>query len=422
MTIKTIQQANAALQPYVPLVASMPGEQMVLDRVWPLMELLGNPQDKLKVIHIAGTSGKTSTAYYMAALLTVGGQKTGLTISPHVDSVTERVQINGQPLADETFCKELAEFLKIVQTAKQQPTYFELLYAFALWMFAKHEVDYTVVETGMGGTYDATNVARRPDKVCVITDIGLDHTHILGKTLAEIAAQKAGIIHGGNHVFMYRQEPEVQAAIETQVKKQSAVLHITTETAEKVDYPGPAQNLPVYQVRNRLLAYRVYKYLEQRNDLPHLINQELNDTQNVKIPGRMEIKQLADKTIIMDGAHNLQKMIAFLESFHRLYPNVKPAVLLALKEDKEYEGLVPLLGPMAGRVITTIFNTSQDLPVRSMDPEVLAAAFTVAGVDAQSFADQKEAVQALLESPQDVLIITGSFYLLSQIRNNGYLA
>ena len=136
----------------------------------------------------------------------------------------------------------------------------------------------------------------------------------------------------------------------------------------------------------------------------------------------MEIKQLADKTIIMDGAHNLQKMIAFLESFHRLYPNVKPAVLLALKEDKEYEGLVPLLGPMAGRVITTIFNTSQDLPVRSMDPEVLAAAFTVAGVDAQSFADQKEAVQALLESPQDVLIITGSFYLLSQIRNNGYLA
>src|SRR5258708_5430662 len=111
MTLHNFQEAEAALQPYVPLVAQLTGKHTTLERVWPLMELLGNPQDQLKIIHIAGTSGKTSTAYYMAALLAASHQQVGLTVSPHVDSLLERVQIYGPPLTEEAFCAALGEFL-----------------------------------------------------------------------------------------------------------------------------------------------------------------------------------------------------------------------------------------------------------------------------------------------------------------------
>ena len=195
MTIRNLSEANAALLPYVSQTPRMTGDDLKLERVMKLMDVLGNPQDKLPVIHIAGTSGKTSTGYYMAALLKAGGKKAGLTISPHIDSVNERVQIGGSPLPEAEFCSELGNFLEIIRGAGQSPSYFELLYAFALWVFVRRGVDYAVVETGLGGLLDATNVTGRADKVCIITDIGFDHEYVLGSGLAQIAAQKIGIVH-----------------------------------------------------------------------------------------------------------------------------------------------------------------------------------------------------------------------------------
>ena len=418
MIIRSIQEAEAALLPYVPLVASAKAET-TLDRVWPLMELLGNPQDQLKIVHIAGTSGKTSTAYYMAALLAASHQQVGLTVSPHVDSLLERVQINGPPLTEAAFCAALGEFLDIIHTAQQQPSYFELLYAFALWMFARNGVDYAVVETGMGGLHDATNVARRQDKVCIITDIGLDHTHILGSSLPEIAKQKFGIVHEHNQVFMYQQAPEIMAVAEQWTHQHHATLQVTSLGAE---LETVRDDMPDYQRRNWLLAHRVYRYILDRDKLPEVSWEDRLQTQYVQVPARMEIKHIGDKTVVMDGAHNAQKMTAFLKSFQKLYPDTKPAILLGLKAGKEYETLIPLLAPLASRVITTVFNTTQDLPVQSMDPDILAQAFTAQGVPAESIADQAVAVQALLQSSETVCVITGSFYMLSQIRNNGYLA
>lgn len=422
MNIRTMAEAEAALQPYVPLVAQLTGQNTTLERVWPLMELLGNPQDKLRVIHIAGTSGKTSTAYYLSALLTEGGKKVGLTVSPHVDSVTERVQINGQPLAEADFCLELGEFLEIVRRAEQPPSYFELLYAFALWVFERREVDYAVIETGMGGLYDATNVAARSDKVCVITDIGLDHTHILGATLPEIAAQKIGIVHPGNQAFTYEQESDVMRVFDDWVGKHQATLWVIPEAPKQ---PEISQEQPIadYQERNWYLANVVYEYLAERDQLPHLTTQVLQKTRAVQVPARMDVKRMGGKTIIMDGAHNAQKMTAFVSSFKQLYPGAKPAILLALKEDKEYETLVPLLVPLAGHIILTTFNTSQDLPARSIDPTVLAEAFRAGGAThTETIKNNQAAFKALMAAPEKTWIITGSFYLLSQIRHNEHLA
>lgn len=412
-----MQEAEAALLPYVPLVAQLTGKHTTLERIRPLMNLLGNPQDKIKVIHIAGTSGKTSTAYYISAMLSSTGRKTGLTVSPHIDSVRERVQINGQLLDETEFCDRLAEFLDIIGQAEQRPSYFELLYAFAIWIFAEAGVDYAVVETGVGGLYDATNVVTRSDKICVITDIGFDHTHLLGHNLTDITMQKAGIIHEGNNVFMYKQSDEIMAVIDQAVQSNRANLNLISDQK----YPANTQ-VPDYQLRNWYLAKAVYEFVCERDQLQPLTSQVLLKTQELQIPARMDVREIAGKTVIMDGAHNLQKMTTFINSFRHMYPDSKPTIMIALKDDKEYQELVPLLSQVASKIITTTFNTSQDLPVKSMDPEVLAQAFRDAGADnVLSLSDQKQALTELLSSDGKIAIICGSFYLLSQLRGDKLL-
>lgn len=423
MTIKNLGQAKKLLMAYMPVSPNMTPKDTTLQRIGPVMELLGNPQDRLKTVHIAGTSGKTSTAYYMAALLTATGQKTGLTVSPHVDSITERVQINGQPLTETEFCDELGVFLDILGRVNLRPSYFELLYAFTLWVLTRRGVDYAVIETGVGGLHDATNVAKRADKVCVITDIGLDHTRLLGDTLSAITAQKVGIVHDNNHLFMYRQADEIMSVVEQWAGQHEAPVHVLSEADEQQAYHDDLGAMPDYQRRNWLLAHHVYRYLAERDNLQYLTRQVLRETQTLQVPGRMDIRQLGSKTIVMDGAHNEQKMTAFVSSFKRLYPGVKPAVLLALKQGKEYKRLVPILSPLADRIIVTTFSSAQDLPVTSMDAELLARAFRAGGAaHVESVPDHQAAVHALLAAPEKVCVITGSFYLLSQIRNNEHLA
>ncbi len=420
--IRTIEDAEKALFPYIPLVAQLTGKDTTLERVKPLASLAGHPENQLKVIHIAGTSGKTSTAYYIAALLRAAGKNIGLTVSPHIDSITERVQINGHPLPDKQFCSELEQFLKIVKSAPQAPSFFELLYVFSLWVFARAKVDYAVVETGMGGLFDATNIVTRLDKVCVITDIGLDHMHILGDTVELIAKQKIGIVHSHNPVFMYNQSENIMAVIKAWTDQHQAPLTLTDESIERQYYGRDMSGMPNYQQRNWLLAYRTYRFLEERDQLPELSPKDLEDSQGLQVPVRMERLVMGSKTIVMDGAHNTQKMEAFVQSFRKLYPDVRPAILISLKQGKDFQGVVPILAALASRIIVTTFKTTQDLPVKSMEPSKLADAFkAVSKVTVQVIADQQTALDALLAGDEEICVITGSFYLLSQLRRSKLL-
>jgi dihydrofolate synthase/folylpolyglutamate synthase len=414
--INTIQEAQAVLWKYMPKRREMTKSgEMMLDRIKPLLKLLGNPHEDLKVIHIAGTSGKTSTAYYASALLASTGKKVGLTVSPYVDRINERIQINGQPISDELFCSELTKLIQMVDDAGQYPSYFEIVYAFSIWVMASQKVDYAVVETGVGGLYDATNVNVQPNKVCIITDIGFDHMHLLGHTLGEIAAQKIGIVHQGNHVFMYEQSREIMTVARQWVDSHQAFLHT-------VEAGGQAPVwMAEYQHRNWHLALKTIEYVIQRDNLDKLTQEPINQSQHIIVPGRMDVRAFRGKQLVMDGAHNAQKMQAFIDSFKRLYPDSKPAALVSVKNGKEYEDIVALLSPIVSRVITTSFDTAQDLPLVSMDPEELASAFRQAGVEAQSLPDEHEALEALVDGSEEVCIITGSFYLLGQIRNNEHL-
>lgn len=419
LKLEDMKDVEAELAKYVPQVRELLGKDLTLARMQPLLACLGNPERKLKIIHIAGTSGKTSTAYYMAALLRAAGLQVGMTVSPHLDSVTERVQINLEPLPDNVFCQALGDFIDLIAEVEPRPTYFELLIAFVYWYFAKVGVDYAVIETGLGGTFDATNVAGNSDKICVITDIGLDHMRVLGNTLTEIAGQKAGIIHANNHVFMHQQSLALMQVFEQKAKEENAMLNVLSinQTISREVPVSAFAALPKYQQRNWSLAKNTYDYLAIRDSLPELSEQQLTQSMAVAVPGRMEIQDIGGKTVIMDGAHNEQKMQAFVSSFQALYPTKKADVLLALKEGKEYKSVLPLLLPITNRLVITSFKTAQDLPIVAINPQVLADAATGLGfTNVEIESDYEKAFQVLLGTPGEIAIITGSFYLLSSLR------
>ena len=409
-----LDQVEKLLQAFIKQVSILGGEGKVIDRTACLMQLFDNPQHKLKIVHIAGTSGKTSTAYYLSALLKQAGQKVGLTVSPHVDSITERVQINGRALSDKLFADLLTEFIFKVNQAGLKCTYFELMYCFSFWVFAKQKVDYAVVETGVGGLYDATNIATAKDKVCVITDIGFDHVALLGNTLSTIARQKAGIIHPFNSVITYRKSKAVFNEILDQASKNKSQLVVASEPKNE---PVFINNLPYYQKRNWWLAKQTYDFIAARDHLDKLSPNQLKLSQSTHIPGRMDIAHLGQKTIVMDGAHNSQKLSAFVKSFQALYPNQKGLVILGLKEGKDSLGIAKILKPVASKVVVTRFYSSRTLPAKAADPNKLAALLVRSGLTSvEAEPNQKSAIEKAFNSDSDIIIITGSFYLLSQLR------
>lgn len=413
MMIHNISEAEAELAKYIPLTKEITGKNITLERMRPLMEHLGNPQEKLRIIHVAGTSGKTSTAYFIAKMLNLAGQKVGLTISPHISTVTERVQINVKPLPDADFCQELAIFLRKIEHSPLQPTYFELLVAFAYWYFAKAKVDYAVIETGLGGLHDATNIASKPDKVCVITDIGIDHTHVLGKTVDEIAGQKAGIIHNGNHVFMHLQAPAIMNVFQSAATERNARINALSDNVTLA-----LTKLPPYQQRNWLLAKSAFDFVAKRDSLKQLDFDSCRQSQAVVVPGRMELIAEANKQFVLDGAHNQQKMQAFTESFKVTYPSQKTVVVLSLKQDKAYQDVLPLLKPICSQLIVTEFSRAQDLPAKPIKAHDLAQAAKNLGFQQVLVEPMHEkALQLAMSQATEVIIITGSLYLVGEAKN-----
>lgn len=386
-----------------------------LETMLELMAKLGNPQDTYRTVHVAGTSGKTSTSYYVAAMLKATGHKVGLTVSPHIDEVNERIQINLTPFTEKKFCREFSIFMDLATKTGLKPTYFEVLVAFAFWQFAREKVDYAVIEVGLGGLLDGTNVINREDKMCVITDIGLDHTNVLGDKITEIAAQKAGIIKLHNIVVVYEQDEEVMEVLRKASDQARAELH---KVLPKKPSELPKQ-LPLYQRRNWYLAFMVYEFLSKRDGLPALNESQLAESINTYIPARMEIVQFKDKTIVFDGAHNGQKMHALVDSMRHRFKNQKVAVLFSLVKSKKQRTVATLseITKVADHVIITGFDVEQDLRKMSVRALDVAQYFEQLDFHDWEIVDAPgQALARLLQRKEEVLLITGSFYLLNQIR------
>lgn len=412
MLITTFAEAQAALRPYYDYSRT----PYTLDAIRGLMQYLGNPQEKLRIVHVAGTSGKTSTTYYVADLLQRSGASVGFSVSPHVDQMNERLQVNGKPLPEAEFCAILDEFMQLISKCEIRPSYFELFTAMAFWEFARRNLDYAVMEVGLGGLLDATNVVERSDKVCVITDIGLDHTEILGDTIDKIAFQKAGIIHDKNEVFMHRQASEVMSVVERVASEHGAKLHVLLANDDAIK----TADLPLFQQRNLSLAVAVVNHVNRRDGRDQLGSESIAGAAAIRVPARLERFNVRGKTIIVDGSHNQQKIQALMESVSELYPDQSIAALAGFvqgKEDQRWQGGVEVLLKNVKYLVFTSFHSELDMPKSSVDPQQVAVycrqrQFKNVAV----IPDPHAAFEALFKRPEEVLLVTGSFYLLNHIR------
>lgn len=379
-----------------------------LERVKYTLKLLGDPQERIKVIHIAGTSGKGSTATFISRFLSAHGFKTGLTLSPHLVDIRERVQINNELLSREqfaaNFCELLPTFEKVAKSKYQSLSYFEMLMILAYYTFAKEKVDYAVIETGLGGTFDASNCVTNSDKLCVISKIGKDHTKILGTTIAEIAGNKAGVINSGQKVVyvvsgkisdkVIRERAATTKSeifplhpnqnLKTHKTSPNKSIHdsktdfSTTDYNAKTDFTFldfsltnlPTQTLPNYQLENLSLSLAALVLISKKDNWQIQPDKIHTVIKKYCFPGRFEILNNNGKTVILDGAHNPQKISALVTSLRDKFPGQKFNFIIAFKEDKDVDAMLKTLHTIAYKFFPTRFSLpNQDIKLKSVHPK-----------------------------------------------------
>jgi len=411
-----------------------PGE-LGLERQKFILNCLDNPQNKYKVIHLAGTSGKGSTASYLSNLLKNHGFKVGLTVSPHIFDIKERIQINNKNISQKEFVFLLNKIIGAIEKTKESgfgnPTYFEIIVAMFYFAFYHYKVDYAVIETGMGGLMDGTNVVDSENKMAVITRLGLDHTKILGKNISQIAYQKAGIIQKKNSVVSLWQNGKARLVLDKRAKdKETKVLYVKDGVnyknvhlqKEALIYNYSFQDLilkkllintiALYQVENSALALSVLKVISGRNNFnidKKIVKKTLR---NFRFPGRMEVLKIKNSTVIVDGAHNPQKMSALIKSLKFSFPKQKFVFIVAFKQKKEAKRMLEKIIPMASEIILTSFMVNdQDMAAISQNNEKIVKILKSLNFEQYQIVENKElAIKKAVEKSKYV-VLTGSLYL-----------
>ena len=376
------------------------------------MPLLDNPHKDLSVVHVTGTSGKTSTSYYVRALLEASGFRTGLTVSPHIIEFNERVQIAGVPLGAESFCGYVERMLFRLTPMRGRMTYFELVVCLAVWVFACEQVDYAVIEVGIGGLRDATNIVNRPDKVAVIGPVGLDHTEKLGGTVAEIAAQKAGIIPAGGVAFVARQADEALDVIRRRADQLGAEARVVDQSV----LSDP--NVPIFQRGNWALALAAVGHLAERDGFAMPDPISLLALERVTPPARYEWFAARGHRVLLDGAHNPQKMAGLVAAMaaQGIGPLPALATLSTAPHDKIVE-TVAVMAPAVCRLIIPEFQLGTAVKAKqSVPPEELAEAAKYCRIPVEIVPDLPTALEALLSDDAPDLLVTGSLYLAALVR------
>ena len=401
------------------------GSRPGLDQIGKMMQLLGNPQEKLRVVHVAGTNGKGSTAAMIAAVLRAAGFKTGLTISPFVVDFCERIQINGEYLFEEDLAEEIT-LLQPFADQVEELTEFELITAAAYDYFCRKDCDVVVAEVGLGGRFDATNSIRSP-LVSVITPIGLDHTEILGDTIEQIAFEKCGIIKPGVPVVTSpEQDTNALAVILEQCSQKGCTLEQPTINAAgavqlsldgaRFVYRDVEMQLPLlgrYQVANALTALKAAELAVQRcGGLVLSVQAARDGLSKVRFPARMEVL-CKNPLTILDGAHNPHGARALAQSLSLLEGRPVTAVMGVLA-DKDSTAALQALAPHFRRLICV----TPDNP-RALDGHELAARADALGLTASAAHSAQEAwelASAVAASENGAVVTCGSLYLAGQMR------
>ena len=393
------------------LIAHPPKKHNRLAYVAHILETLGSPQNQIPAIHIAGTSGKGSTAYYATSLLNRAGYTTGTLVSPHIANVAERSLINGQTLPEQEYLHYFQAFANLCVAHNLHRSYFEFLTIFSFWLFKKIDVNYIIIEVGIGGRLDTTNVISRSPTVRVITDIGLDHTELLGNTLTEIAQEKAGIIHQNDSTVMNRQTSEIEMVVRQRAESQFSQFSIASPIID--DF---LKILPDFQQRNWTLAYCAVEKRLALDEKPSLPKEVLEKSVHITIPGRLEKRNVNGVNIIFDVAHNPQKIRALIDSLRKLYPDKKPIFVVAFGQNKHSslaESLA-IIDNLAQLAYATTFSANYGKNHCNIQPENIRHVMKSA-VEIEH--NPNKALEKAIKKARQLdtyVVVTGSFYLVSE--------
>ncbi|MBP5597315.1 MAG: bifunctional folylpolyglutamate synthase/dihydrofolate synthase [Pseudobutyrivibrio sp.] len=371
------------------------------------MDALDHPEQGIHFIHIAGTNGKGSVAAFVSSILQAASFaseksfKVGLFTSPHLIDYTERIQIDGVPIPREEVTRIGQSLLGM--ELKLEPTMFDYWLAMAIIYFKEQQVDYVVLETGLGGAKDSTNGLSQLPEVCAITSIGLEHTQYLGNTLAEIAGEKAGIIKPGVPVVIGQMDDEASAVIEARADEMGCILH----KASTVDKNIKLGLFGGYQRKNAAVAIEIIKCLPLAVD-----NQTIaTGLANARWPGRMDIIS-ENPFILIDGAHNPAGVRALADSLMGEFPKIKFSFIMAVMADKDYVEMAKIISPIAQRIFTVTIDYS-----RALQAETLAEDLKNIGIDAVACENYQDAINRA-SAQGNPIIVMGSLYFIGEVLND----
>jgi dihydrofolate synthase/folylpolyglutamate synthase len=404
-----VDQAIAYLK-QLPHTEVKPG----LERIQALLERVGNPHERLQAVHIGGTNGKGSVAVMIASVLQRAGYRVGLYTSPHLISYCERIQINGAPIAEDEFAHIADELMPIADAMADKPTQFEFMTALAFLYFLRQKIDIAVIEVGLGGRFDATNVIT--PMVGVLTNVELDHTDLLGETLEQIAWEKAGIAKRGVPLVTGERKPNALEVIARECAAMGAPLIPARQRARRTDFTWEYQEFEVwgegkvrmkllggYQRENLNVALEALEVLRQSLEIPH--EALVRGLEQASWPGRFEVVQ-REPYIILDGAHNPHAARALREDVRRYrerYALHKSALLFGVLRDKAYQTMAEILFPDFDEIVLV----KPDSP-RALEPSAL-----LSWAPAAKICDTiSEGLDVARASGAELICVTGSLYVI----------
>ena len=416
----TYEEALAYLEDY-----TWSKTRLGLGRTRELTRKLGDPQKKLRFVHVAGSNGKGSTCAMTASILQAAGYRTGLYTSPYIQTFCERIQVNGENIPEHRLAEVTEKLRDAAETMEDHPSWFEMVTAVAFQYYLEENCDIVVLEVGMGGEFDSTNVIDAPE-VAVLTNIGLEHTEYLGNTIEEIAHTKSGIIKPGCRVVSYDNIPEVRKVISEVAAENGAPLTFADPAGIRLvsrdlngqvfEWEGQTYRLPLHgehQLRNTSVVMEIVRALrEQGWDIPDEAVHE--GLANVKWPARFQILS-REPLFILDGGHNPQCAEAMTECLAALLPGQKVDFLLGILADKDYTQMIDILEPYAAS-----FHCIAPENERALGVEALADTIRARGFDTYAYDDLGKAIKSVMDSAaanDRPAVCFGSLYLAGEVLN-----
>jgi dihydrofolate synthase/folylpolyglutamate synthase len=409
------------------------GIKLGLDRIKYIMDELGNPQENYKIIHVGGSNGKGSVCNIIASILIESDYKVGIYTSPHLHDIKERIIVNNQIISNDEFAyitQKIRPIIEKMQASREIPTYFEILTAISFQYFKEKRVDYAILEVGLGGKYDATNIVA--PVISVITNVSLEHQNILGKNITQIANQKGGIIKESTPIFTAAKNKSLEIIKKIAIEKKAPIYIISNKNWIRLDNTLEFQEFQIkgllkeYKVRTKLLgnyqgenitlAIKSIEYFQNHGIKINedYIQQGIKKTIN---PGRMEIVNY-DPIILLDGAHNPQGVKLLVETLKNDFKYNKLIFILGILKDKDIKSMMPSIISISDYIITTQSNNIRAIESVELEKIIKKMNNKIKVISKNKIQDAiKHAIT--ITKNNDLVCITGSLYTVAEAR--GYL-